>query len=166
MRDHDWLQNRLDELLKTLFAAMPITNPIEIRWGREAKFRFGSIKLEGRQRRFIRLRGLGGLINKRIELQKNKKGETPKKSIITVTRMFVSEEVPSDVVCYTIAHELTHYAHGFSSTNKRMFRHPHHGGVVNREIEKRGGARYVRAYKKWLKDYRKRILAGRAGPLA
>lgn len=162
MRDHSWLQSKLDELLKTLFADVPITNPVEIKWGREAKFRFGSIKLEGRQGRFIRLRGLGGLINKRIEVQKNKKGETPKKSIITVTSMFASETVPSDVVLYTICHELTHYAHGFSSTNKRMFRHPHHGGVVNREIEKRGGKHLVVAYRKWLKEYRARILAGRA----
>jgi hypothetical protein len=162
MRDHTWLQNRLDELLKTYFVDVPITNPIQIRWGREAKFRFGSIKLEGSSRRYIRLRGFGGLLNRKIELQENKKGETPKKSIITVTSMFVVETVPSDVVLYTISHELTHYAHGFSSTNKKLFRHPHHGGVVNAEIEKRGGKHLVTAYKAWLRDYRKRILAGRA----
>lgn len=162
MRDNIWLKNRLQELLKTYFADMPITNPIQIRWGREAKFRFGSIKLEGSSRRYIRLRGFGGLLNKKIELQENNKGETPKKSIITVTRMFASEIVPSDVVLYTISHELTHYAHGFSSTNKKLFRHPHHGGVVNAEIEKRGGKNLVKAYKNWLKEYRKKILEGRA----
>lgn len=153
MRDHTWLKNRLDELLKTLFAEMPITNPIEIRWGREAKFRFGSVRLE-RPKGFRSLRLLKRLksLNSTV---------TPNKSVVTITKLFASEEVPSDVVLYTIAHELTHYAHGFSSTNKRMFRHPHHGGVVNREIEKRGGARYVRAYKSWLKEYRKKILAGR-----
>jgi len=161
MRDHNWLQNRLDELLKTYFADVPITNPIEIKWGREAKFRFGSIKLEGRSMRYIRLRGFGGLFNKKIVLQENPKGQTPKKSIITVTSMFKSETIPSDVVLYTISHELTHYAHGFSSANKQMFRHPHHGGVVNREIEKRGGKHLVKAYKEWLKEYRRKILAGR-----
>lgn len=163
MRDHDWLQNKLEELLKAHFADMPITNPIEIRWGREAKFRFGSIKLEGRRKGIRSIRGIMSIKSffKGIEMQESKEGETPKKSIVTITSMFASETVPSDVVSYTICHELTHYAHGFSSTNKRMFRHPHHGGVVNREIEKRGGGRYVRAYKKWLKEYRKQILEGR-----
>lgn len=161
MRDHDWLENKLQELLKTYFPDMPITNPIQIRWGREAKFRFGSIKLEGRSTRYIRLRGFGGLLNKKIQLQESSKGETPNKSIITVTSMFKSETIPSDVVLYTISHELTHYAHGFSSTNKKLFRHPHHGGVVNAEIDKRGGKHLVRAYKDWLKGYRQKILAGR-----
>jgi len=141
---------------------MPVTNPIQIRWGRETKFRFGSIKLEGKSRRYIRLRGLGGFLNRKIEFQEDSKGETPKKSIITVTSMFAAETVPYDVVLYTIAHELTHYAHGFSSTNKKLFRHPHHGGVVNAEIERRGGKHLVTAYKQWLKEYRKKILAGRA----
>lgn len=150
MRDHDWLQNRLDELLKTLFADMRLTNLIEIRWGREAKFRFGSIRLE-------KPRGLKSL----KLLRSLRKQVTPSKSIVTITKLFASETVPSDVVLYTVAHELTHYAHGFSSTNKRMFRHPHHGGVVNREIERRGGKHLVTAYKAWLKDYRKKILAGR-----
>src|SRR3989344_5076494 len=128
MRDHTWLQKQLDELLKNYFAEMPVTNPIQIRWGRETKFRFGSIKLEGKSRRYIRLRGLGGFLNRKIELQEDSKGETPKKSIITV---------------------------------KKLFRHPHHGGVVNAEIEKRGGKHLVTAYKQWLKEYRKKILAGR-----
>lgn len=76
--------------------------------------------------------------------------------------MFARDDVPADVVLYTISHELCHYAHGFSSSNKRLFRHPHHGGVVNREIKERGGEKYIDAYKKWIKEYRKRILAGRA----
>jgi len=33
--------------------------------------------------------------------------------------------------------------------------------VVNREIEKRGGKHLVKAYKEWLKEYRRKILAGR-----
>lgn len=154
MRDHAWLQEKLQEILKTLFADMPITNPIEIKWGREAKFRFGSIKLE-KPRGFRSLKFLK-------KLKSLNSSVTPSKSIITITSMFATETVPSDVVLYTICHELTHYAHGFSSTNKRMFRHPHHGGVVNREIEKRGGAQLVKAYQLWIKDYRKKILAGRA----
>ena len=161
MRDHAWLVNKLQELLKTYFANMPLTNPIEIRWGREAKFRFGSIKLEGRSTRYIKLRGFGGLLNKKIELQENSRGETPKKSIITVTSMFVSEAVPVGVIEYTICHELCHYAHGFSSTNKKLFRHPHHGGVINKELTERNAQHLIPEYKKWLKTYRQQILDGR-----
>ena len=161
MRDHQWLEAKLQHLLKTYFADMPLTNPLEIKWGREAKYRFGSIRLEGKSRRFIRLRGFGGFLNKRIELQENSKGETPKKSIITVTSMFADEKVPVGVIEYTICHELCHYAHGFSSTNKRMFKHPHHGGVINKELKERKAEHLIPVYRKWLKEYRMRILAGR-----
>lgn len=145
MRNQEWLEEKLQFLLKNYFADMPITNPLEIRFGREAKFRFGSIKL-------IKPKGLHFLTRR----------SKPQKSIITITRMFAREEVPADVVCFTICHELTHYAHGFSSANKRLFRHPHHGGVVDAEIKKRGGEHLIRAYKLWIKEYRKKILAGRA----
>src|SRR3989344_6980824 len=138
MRDHEWLETKLQELLKAYFAQMPITNPIEIRWGREAKFRFGSIKLQG-HKGYKRAKGLAQIFGfKRVEMQESLQGKVPRKSLITITSMFKDEKIPVDVVCYTIAHELTHYAHGFSSTNKRMFRHPHHGGGVNAQVQKAG----------------------------
>ncbi|MDO8486681.1 MAG: hypothetical protein Q7S45_00065 [Candidatus Curtissbacteria bacterium] len=145
MRDERWLEKQLEFLLGRYFADVKITNPIEIKFGREAKFRFGSIKL-------LKPKGLHFLTRR----------SKPQKSIITITAMFAKEDVPADVVCFTICHELTHYAHGFSSTNKRLFRHPHHGGVVDAEIKKRGGGHLIRAYKLWIKGYRKRILEGRA----
>lgn len=89
-------------------------------------------------------------------------GTEPQKSVITITSMFAKESVPADVVRYTIAHELCHYAHGFSSANKRLFKYPHHGGVVNSELRDRQAAHLIPAFKKWLKEYRKSILAGRA----
>ncbi len=153
MRDNEWLRNQLEHLLKTYFSNVAITNPIEIKFGREAKYRFGSIKLIP-QRGIRRLRGLRRLVG-----ASNK----PQKSIITITSMFAKEEVPAEVVQYTISHELCHYAHGFSSTNKRLFKHPHHGGIVNREITERGGEHLIHAFKKWLKEYRKEILANRSG---
>lgn len=145
MRNDQWLVQQLEYLLSRYFADVKITNPLEIKFGREAKYRFGSIRL-------LKTRGL------RLILGKSK----PEKSIITITRMFASDEIPVEVVQFTIVHELTHYAHGFSSHNKRLFRHPHHGGVVNAEIKKRGGEHLIKAYKAWIRDYRKRILAGRA----
>lgn len=156
MRDHAWLNKQLHFLLKNYFVDVPITNPLEIRFGREAKFRFGSIRLvkptaahQGSAlRRFWQGSALKNLKN-------------PQKSIITVTSMFAAESVPVDVVRYTIAHELCHYAHGFSSANKRLFKYPHHGGVVNQELKERGAGDLRREFKKWLRTYRKKILAGR-----
>lgn len=147
MRDNAWLRKQLEFLLKTYFADIKIINPIEIKFGREARFRFGSIKLyrpRGKRR-----------FPFRVTLRE------PEKSVITITSMFTKESVPSGVVRYSIAHELCHYAHGFSSSNKRLFKYPHHGGVVNHELRERGAEDLIQSYKKWIKDYRKRILAGR-----
>ena len=151
MRDNAWLEKELDYLLKKYFSNVKITNPIEIQFGREAKFRFGSIRL-------VSERSARGIKNLKSLL--DIKG-TPKKSAIVVTSMFADEQIPVDVVRYTISHELCHYAHGFSSYNKRLFKHPHHGGIVNKELKARGAEELIDEFKKWLKDYRKKILAGR-----
>lgn len=154
MRDHEWLQEQLKFLLSKYFSSVPVTNPIEIKWGREAKFRFGSIKLVSYKsiKRDKSHKGFKDLI--RI-------GDRPKKSVITVTSMFKDEKIPVGVVQYTVLHELCHYAHGFSSMNRQMFRHPHHGGVINRELTERGAQNLIPIFKKWLKGYRLEILAGR-----
>lgn len=149
MRDNAWLKIQLDFVLEKHFSDVKLTNPIEIRFGREAKYRFGSIRL-------VKPRGLRGL--RRFG---RLRGGTPQKSIITITSMFAKDSVPQDVVRYTIAHELTHYAHGFSSQNKRLFKYPHHGGIVNKELSERGAEGLTLAFKKWLAIYRKKILSGK-----
>ena len=160
MRSNVWLKEQLDFLLKNYFSDVKISNPIEIKFGREAKYRFGSIKLI----RPIRSRGLkfkfhlgGGT----LFTPREKRAITPQKSIITITSLFAKDSVPVSVVHYTISHELCHYAHGFSSSNKRLFKHPHHGGIVNKELKDRGAEDLILAFKKWVKIYRKKILAGK-----
>lgn len=148
MRGNLWLAKQLNFLLRKYFDDLKITNPIEIRFGREARYRFGSIRLYpskrlGRLGRLGRLRGL------------------PQKSVITITSMFAKDEIPVKVVQYTIAHELCHWAHGFSSANRRLFKYPHHGGVVNRELRERGVNDLILEFRKWLKSYRQRILKGK-----
>lgn len=155
MRDNAWLKKQLDFLLKTYFADIAITNPIEIRFGREAKYRFGSIRLL----KPIKTPPKWALTPRRWKAQLN--NLEPQKSIIIITSMFAKESVPAEVVDYTITHELCHYAHGFSSANKRLFKYPHHGGVVNQELKNRGAGKLITAYKKWIKEYRKTILAGK-----
>ena len=146
------MKEQLDFLLKTYFPDVKITNPLEIKFGREAKYRFGSIRL-------IKPRGLR--ILRGLKSIRKLKDRTPQKSIITVTSLFAKESVPVDVVHYTISHELCHYAHGFSSENRRMFKYPHHGGIVNKELKERGAEDLILVFKKWLKIYRKKILVGK-----
>lgn len=144
MRDDKWLEDQLDFLQNKNFSNVKQVEPIEIKWGRDAKYRFGSIRL-------IKPRGLKILT----------RGTKPIKSVITITAMFKSPNIPIDVVHYTIAHELCHYAHGFSSSNKRLFRHPHHGGVINKELTERGAQELIKPFKVWLKGYRNEIKRGR-----
>lgn len=146
MRDNVWLKKELQFLLKRYFSNVKIINPIEIKFGREAKYRFGSIRL-------VKPGGIGVI--------RVMRDSHPQRSLITITSMFKDESIPVGVVRYTLAHELCHYAHGFSSSNKRLFKFPHHGGVINRELTERGADELIPVFKTWLKDYRKRILAQR-----
>jgi len=147
MRDNAWLAKQLESLLNKYFSDVKLTNPLEIRFGREAKYRFGSIKL---------YKPKGGGLRRLFDPKK-----PPEKSLITVTSMFAKDKIPEEIVQYTIGHELCHYAHGFSSYNKRMFAHPHHGGVINAELTKRGARHLITAFKKWLKNYRETIRKSR-----
>ncbi len=132
-RDNIWLLSRLDFIWSEYFSDIPQTNKVFIKFGRNAKFRLGSIKLDRKT----------------------------KASYITITAMFRSAKIPSSVVDHKIGHELTHYAHGFSSTNPRLHRYPHAGGVVRREMSERGMEHLYDAYKDWIKEYRKELVASR-----
>lgn len=160
MRGHSWLKEQLNLLLKKYFTDISLANPIEINFGREAKYRFGSIRLwpSGPKKtpKSRLLRGFGG--QAKLQIPKLLKKKTPAKSVITITSMFAKEDVPTLVVQYTIAHELCHYVHGFSSSNRRLFKYPHHGGIVNKELTNRGAGQLTVAFKKWLKIYRGKIL--------
>ena len=144
MRSDTWLNEQLEQVLLKYFSNVKISNPLEIKWGREAKYRFGSIRL-------IKPKGIK-LLSRRSH---------PQRSVITITSMFRSDYIPQKVIWYTICHELCHYAHGFSSSNRRLFRHPHHGGIVNRELTERGAEDLIHEFKRWLKTYRKEILSKR-----
>ena len=131
IRDNSWLLSRLDAIWSDHFADIHQTNPLFIRFGRFSKFRLGSIKL-------------------------NRKND---KSYITITGMFKNPAIPSGVVDHTIAHELVHFTHGFSSKRARLHKYPHVGGIVNKEMRDRGMDYLLKAYSAWVKDYRKQLMS-------
>lgn len=131
MRDDKWLLSRLDDLWTKSFSDIPQINPVFISFGRNARLRFGSIRFDPRTN----------------------------KSFIIITGIFKDPEIPQVVVDHTIAHELCHYVHGFSSPHKRMHKFPHEGGVVSVEMKNRGLIHLLDGYKKWIKEYREELKA-------
>ncbi len=128
-RDDAWLLSRLDHLWSNYFEDVVQVNPVYIKFGRYSRFRLGSIRLD----------------------------RLTKKSYITITGMFKDPRIPVDVVDHTIAHEMCHYTHGFSSPKPRLHKYPHHGGVIRKELEARELHLLVKAYAKWLKDYKQTL---------
>lgn len=125
-RDNQWLLSRLDFIWSKYFDDIPQKNRVYIRFGRFAKYRLGSIKLDRKT----------------------------KETFVTITAMFKASSIPQAVVDHTIGHELVHYAHGFSSVHPRLHRYPHAGGVVKIEMSQRGMEHLYESYKKWMKYYR------------
>ena len=140
MRDDNWLLSRLDCIWSESFSDIPQVNPVFICFGRFARLRFGSIRIcPASGSRPTNWRA------------------TPQKTIITITGMFKDEKIPQVVVDHTIAYELCHYAHGFSSPHKRMHKYPHEGGVVALEMKNRGLIYLINDYKKWIKGYKEEL---------
>jgi hypothetical protein len=128
MRDEKWLFSKLDYVWDQYFPDISQDNNVKIIWGRRARSRLGSIKP-------------GESVS----------GQHPE-TIITINALFKDSKIPEYVVLGTIAHELSHYAHGFNSPIDRKFATPHAGGVVTRELRERGLSEIYRMQKKWLKD--------------
>lgn len=123
MRDNNWLLEKTKLLWNQYFNDIRLNNEIVVLFGRRNKRVLGSIKLE---------------LKARITL-------------IRVNGYFRDEKIPEELVMATLAHEIAHYAHGFSTAGKRMYRYPHQGGVVSRELKKRNLGELEKETKKWLK---------------
>lgn len=128
-RDDNWLLSRLDYLWTNYFTDVTQDNPVFIRFGRYSRFRLGSIRLD----------------------------RVSKKTYITLTGMFKDPQIPMAVVDQTIAHEMCHYAHGFSSPKTRLHKYPHSGGVIKKELEARKLGHLYTAYRKWVEVYKKTL---------
>ncbi|MDO8513238.1 MAG: hypothetical protein Q7S37_01940 [bacterium] len=141
MRDNKWLEDRLYEIWKKHFQDIEKINRVYIRFGRANRNQLGSIVAKGPKRLF------------------RKPGRFPKPSwwlpesfsIITMNSLFKNPQIPNEVIDITIAHELVHYAHGFSSPHPQLYRYPHSGSIVTKELIKRGLKDQLNVHKKWLK---------------
>ena len=121
MRDDIWLKEKLENIWGLLFPEVIRENNINVKFRGRGKCRFGCIKLKG------------------------------KDSVIEINSLFKNELVPEYVIDTTLAHELVHYVHGFSSPLPKKYRHPHKGGVVDKELIKRGFGDSLKLEKVWAK---------------
>ena len=129
MRENNWLLYRLEKIWASYFSDIDQINKVYIRYGRYSDTRFGSIRM----------------------------CFTDRSSHIVVTSKFKNAKIPEEIVDHTIAHELVHYSHGFSSPHPRLHKFPHRGGVIEKELKRRGLAHLVNYYKKWVEDYAKTL---------
>lgn len=125
MRSAAWLQDQVEQLLTGAFLDLAVVNRLEVHWGRRAGRRFGSITMS----------------------------RDKKVSRITINGHFRDETIPEAIVQATLAHELSHYAHGFSSPLPKKYKSPHAGGVILREFKKRGLELLFHYEKQWSKDH-------------
>jgi len=129
MRDNPYLEKRLNFLWRNYFADVPKKEPVKIRFGRRANYRFGSI-------RFC---------------------YTKKNVQITINGRFRDKKYPQEIIDHTVAHELVHYAQGFPTPGPRLHRYPHRGGVVDRELKQRHLIHLVIFHQSWVKNYIKSL---------
>lgn len=127
MRDNIWLEQRLRAVWKRYFPDLKQINQVMVGFGRRAKTRLGSIRLD-------------------------KKSQT---SVITVSGFLRNEDIPVFVIDAVLAHELVHYLHGFASPHPKLLKHPHQGGAVDKEMIGRGMEDLLRLQKSWVKKYHK-----------
>ncbi len=104
------LTRYLDSIWQEYFSDIPRLNRVDIAYCQPWKRRLGLIRLS-----------LDGT-----------------KSFIGINALLQLQEVPDCVLYTTIAHELTHYAHGFGSPLPRIFEHPHANNIVQCELVRRG----------------------------
>lgn len=130
LRSNAWLQEQLQTLLEGAFSDMERPNHISIEFGRKAVRRLGSIRMN----------------------------RSKTVSHILINGHLRDEAIPEQIICSVIAHELCHYAHGFCSPLPRKYKSPHAGGIIARELKKRGLYLLLEYEKEWVKNHWPRIV--------
>ncbi len=144
------LQTKLYDIWEGYFSDIPRKNLVIIKYGKFSKQRLGSIKW------CKELRGIKS-IYKYFE-DEHKIQDDKRITLITVTKFFSLENIPQEVIDTTIAHEITHYAHGFHSPLPKIFKNPHQGNIIKKELYKRGLEKEFDFSELWLKENWYRII--------
>lgn len=144
VRDNKYLENLLYDLWENNFCDVARLNLVAIKYGKHSKRQLGSIRL-------IKDRDTFDRYIKRYNLTKDI-FENKTVSLINITRYFTYDYVPEYVIRSTIAHELCHYTHGFSSPLEKKYKYPHQGSIIKKELKNRGLIDIYIDSKKWLKD--------------
>lgn len=122
MRDSYWLNQRLNQIWDLLFPETQRPNKVVVKFKGRSRNKFGHIKM-----------------------LKNNDTE------IAINSLFRYSLVPEYIVDLTLAHELVHYSHGFHSPLQRLHKHPHKGGIVDKELIKRGFGHLLKQEKEFVK---------------
>ncbi len=142
MRNDLWLTNRLIYIWKTHFSDIEDGNEIKVRFGRHNRTRLGSIAIREKDKE-----------NRRILKNKLKYLEPHQVvSIITINGYFQNPDIPEKIVDAILAHEFCHFVYGFNSMRKRNHRYPHAGGIIDKELTRRGLGEDIKFQKKWIKE--------------
>ncbi len=145
-RDNEYLENKLDYIIKNHFNDVDFSNQVIIKFGKRSRRQLGCIRRE-------QDKSVLSIFNM-IRAQSSNNYA----SIITITAYFKLNTVPDEIVASTIAHELVHYVHGFNSPLPKKFKHPHKGNIVYKELAQRGLGDMYKSSKKWLKQNWKDIV--------
>jgi hypothetical protein len=145
-RNNKWLEDEMYSIWEDYFADVPRKNLVIIKFGRASTRQLGSIKWANKKTRIKS-------IMKRREIQEMHRIQDDKRiTVITITAKFKDISIPKYVVQSTIAHELCHYTHGFSSPENKQFRYPHQGGIIKAELAKRGLGTIHQKARGWLRN--------------
>ncbi len=122
MRDDEWLRQRLDKIWSIFFPEIKRENKVVIKFKGKSRDRFGYIK------------------------------KVKDSTLIVINSLFRHEKVPEFIIYNTIAHELVHYMHGFNSPLNKKYKYPHRGGIVEKELRKKGFDSLIKKEKEWVKN--------------
>lgn len=136
MRTNQYLNDKLNEIWQEFFIDVPRDNKVIIKFGRKAAKRLGSIR--------------------KINSSSKEIFDTQ----ILINGHFRNKQIPNFIIEATIAHELCHYAHGFSSPLPQLLRFPHRGDVVDQELKKRGLKKLEQTENKWLNKHWCKFIKG------
>lgn len=141
LRDNEYLTNLMYFLWENHFNDVERKNKVIIKFGRASKRQLGCIKWVTDK---TRVKTILKNVRKYFD-------DDQRITLITITSLFKDERVPEFVIKATVAHEIIHYAHGFYSPLKKLYNHPHKGGIIAKEMRKRDLGEILKQSKSWLK---------------